>query len=263
MYLKRKVRLHAIDIGSGAEKLGGPLTLADTKFDGTNYTYVAGVSVAGDGANSQNGRVTLDGLRNLQRAALTLVDGTLYIAFGSHGDTGPAHGWVIGVDTQSLAISAVLCTTPNAFYGTIWQTGDEITSDADGKLYVVTGNGTFDSQLNADGRPINGDYGDTVLKLAPDPTTGPGNPSINGRGLKIADYFTPSIQSQLDAHDLDLGSGGLMLLPDSAVSAAHPHLLLSVGKQGRLYLLDRDNLGGFNPNGNNVVQELDGAVNGA
>ncbi|HUY33751.1 MAG TPA: DUF4214 domain-containing protein [Pirellulales bacterium] len=256
-------RLHAIDIGSGAEKFGGPLVLADTMFDGANFTYVAGPSVAGNGDGSVNGRITLNGLRNLQRAALTLVDGTVYIAFGSHSDEPPVHGWLIGVDPQSLAITAVFNTTPNGNTGTIWQSGNTVTSDAAGNLYVATGNGTFDAQLNANGQPVHGDYGDSVIKLAPDPSTGPGNPGPNGWGLKVVGYFTPSNQQQLDQQNLDLGAGGLMLLPDAAGSAAHPHLLLAIGKQGELYLLNRDNLAGFNPNVDHVVQEQSGVLRGA
>ena len=256
-------RLHAIDIGSGAEKFGGPLLLADTKYDGTNYTYVAGPSVAGTGAGSVNGRVTLSGLRNLQRAALTMVDGTVYIAFGSHSDIPPVHGWVIGVNPRSLAITAVFNSTPDGSTGTIWQAGNEITSDAKGNLYVSTGNGTFDTQLDGNGQPIDGDYGDSVIKLAPDPTSGPGNPNRNGWGLKVVDYFTPSNQQVLDDQNLDLGSGGLVLPPASAGSAADANLLLAIGKQGVIYVLDSDHMGGYNPNGDNVVQEVDGAVNGA
>jgi hypothetical protein len=255
-------RLHALDLGSGAEKLGGPAVIADTVYDGTNYTYVSGPTVNGTGDGSVNGQITFNALRALQRAALTLVNGTVYVAFASHGDTGPYHGWVLGFDAQTLALTAAFNATPNADSAGIWQAGGRIASDDQGNLYVETGNGRFDTTLDANGFPIDGDYGDSVLKLAPDPASGPANQNINGWGLKVVDYFTPSNQDTLAAGDLDLGSSGTLLLPDSAGSPAHPHLMVASGKEGTLYLIDRDNMGKFDPAGDHVVQELPAAVNG-
>src|SRR5262249_56426293 len=117
------------------------------------------------------------------------------------------------------------------------------------------GKGTFDSTLNANGFPVNGDYGDSFVKLAVDPNSNQNNQNINGWGLKVADYCTPFDEANLNNGDLDLGSGAPMVLPDSVGSAAHPHLLVGSGKEGRIYLIDRDNMGHFDPNTDHVVEE--------
>src|SRR5262249_53973853 len=139
-----------------------------------------------------------------------------------------------------------------------------------GYLYTATGNGTMDGHkddqghtagLDANGFPVNGDYGDSVLKLAVDLNASPTNPNVNGWGLKGVDYFTPFNHLDLNAQDLDLGSGAPMLLPDATGSPAHPHLLVEADKSGTIYLLDRDNLGHFDANTDHVVQELPGALN--
>ena len=133
--------------------------------------------------------------------------------------------------------------------------------DAAGNFYLTTGNGTFDTTLNAAGLPNQGDYGDSVLKLAVDPTTSATNQNVNGWGLKVVDYFTPDNEATLNTNDADLGSGGVLILPDSVGSAAHAHLLMTAGKAGTIYLLDRDLMGHFDPNANHDVQELPGALN--
>jgi hypothetical protein len=255
-------RLHALDLGSGAEKLGGPVVVADTAFDGTNYTYVSGPTVNGNGDGSINGLVSFNALRQLQRAALTLVNGTVYVPFGSHGDNGPYHGWVLGFDAQSLALTAAFNDTPNGGGAGIWMAGGKITVDTQGNLYFETGNGTFDGTLDTNGFPAQADYGDSVVKLGVDAASNSTNQNPNGWGLKVVDYFTPSNQAYLDTNDLDMGSSGVLLLPDAAGSAEHPHLLVASGKQGTLYLLDRDNLGRFDPNTDHAVQEVATAVNG-
>jgi hypothetical protein len=255
-------RLHALDLGSGAEKFGGPAVIADTVFDGTTYTAVSGPSVPGTGDGSVNGQVPFNALREFQRAALTLSDGTVYVAFASHGDTGPYHGWVLGYDAGTLALTAAFNDTPNGSNGGIWMSGGKVSVDAQGDLYLATGNGTFDSTQGANGFPSQADYGDSVLKLAPDPASSPAQPNANGWGLKVVDYFTPHNQADLDASDKDFGSGGVLLLPDTAGSADHPRLLVVGGKDGTLYLIDRDNLGKFDPSTDHVVQELPQVVSG-
>jgi hypothetical protein len=253
-------RLHALDLSTGAEKFGGPAVIADTAFDGTNYTYISGPAVNGTGDGSVGGQVTFNALRQHQRPGLTLVNGTVYLAFASHGDNGPYHGWVLGYNAHTLALTAALNTTPNGGLGGIWQSGGRIAADAQGNLYVMTGNGTFDTTLNVNGFPASADYGDSFLKLAPDPGSRPGSQNANGWGLKVADYFTPSDEQSLSQADADLGSGGPLLLPDSAGSAADPHLVVGAGKQGKIYLLNRDNLGKFDPATDHGVQELPGAL---
>lgn len=249
-------RMHAIDLATGAEKFGGPAVIGDTLVNGTSYTYISGPSVNGSGSGSVNGKITFNALWQLQRAGLTLANDTVYVAFGSHSDLGQTHGWVIGFDANTLAMNTAFNTTPNGTLGTIWQSGNSITVDDQGNLYVTTGNGSFDTTLDANGFPINHDYGQSVVKLAVDPNSSAANQNSNGWGLKVVDYFTPYNQQTLDDQNLDL-SGGVALLSDRDGSAQHPHLLVAAGKQGRIYLIDRDNMGKFDPNGDHVVQEVD------
>jgi hypothetical protein len=224
-------RLHALDISTGAEKFGGP-ALIQASFPGT-----------GDG-NDGAGNVPFDPLRHMNRPGLLLSHGVVYLAYASHCDNGPYHGWLIGYDAQTLAFTNIFNVTPNGGLGGIWQSGAGPAADASGNIFVITGNGTFDSTTN-------NDYGDSFLKLS---TT---------NGLQLVDYFTPFNQDALSSADEDLGSGGAMLLPDAVGSVAHPHLLVGCGKEGKIYLLDRDNLGQFNPtNDNQIVQELPNAVGG-
>jgi hypothetical protein len=259
-------RLHAIDIGTGAEKLGGPTTIGDTIFDGTNYTYVSGPFVFGKGDGSVNGKVTFNALREGQRAGLMVYNGNVYIAFASHGDNPPYHGWLLGYSEQNLQLNGVFNATPNGGQGGIWQSGAPVVVDNQGNFYVATGNGTFDTTLNKNGFPSLGDYGDAFIKLTRDSTTTPTHQGINGWGLKVVDYFTPFNQAGLSKADKDLGAGGPVILPDSVGSTAHPHLLLGAGKEGRVYLIDRDNMGHFNSTTDHVVQEalvLTGAFSSA
>jgi hypothetical protein len=254
-------RLHAVSLADGSEGLGGPVVIGDTiSNDLATYTYVSGPSVNGSGDGNVNGVITFNALRQLQRPGLTLANGTIYLGFASHGDNGPYHGWVLGYDSKSLNLVAVFNTTPNGGLGGIWQSGGKITADAQGNLYFMTGNGTFDTKLDMNGFPSSADYGDSFLKLAYDPTSSSGNPNPNGWGLKVIDYFTPFNQQHLNNGDIDLGSGGPLLLPLSAGNAAHPHLLVGMGKEGRMYLIDRDNMGKFDPTTDHVVQEIVGAA---
>ncbi len=255
-------KLHALDLSTGAENLGGPLTLADTicndatAADGGDYTYVSGPSVKGTGAGSVNGVVSFNALRELSRVALTEVDGNIFMAFGSHPDIEPAHGWILAVNAQTMSLWGALNVTPNGDLGDIWQGGNSITVDANGNMYAVTGNGTFDDTLNADGFPILGDYGDSVVQFAYDPDSSPTHQNINGYGLKVVSYFTPSNQEVLDDEDLDLASSGTVLLPPQAGSASQPNLLITGGKEGTVYLMSSDSLPGYNPAGDQVTQEV-------
>jgi hypothetical protein len=251
--------LHAINVGNGAERFVGPTLIADSIGD----TYVSGPFVKGTSTDTPantppGGNVAFDALRQMNRVGLTLVNGNVYIAYASHGDNGPYHGWVLGFSAATLKPTAVFNTTPNASNGGIWQGGARLAADSPGNLYVETGNGIFDTTLDARGFPSMGDYGDSFLKLAVDPSSTQANQhgNLNGWGLKVVDYFTPMNQDSLNAGDTDLGSGGPFLLPDSAGSSAHLHLLVGSGKEGRIYLIDRDNMGKFDPNADRIVQEL-------
>src|SRR5262249_38058241 len=144
-------------------------------------------------------------------------NGTVYLGFGSSGgDTVPYHGWLLGYSAQTLQLTAVFNANPNGGDAGIWLSGGRINVDDQGNLFLATGNGTFDGsqdangntiRLDANGFPIYGDYGDSVIKLAVDPNPSPANPNINGWGLKVLDYFTPFNQAGLNNEDLDLGAG--------------------------------------------------------
>ncbi len=110
--------------------------------------------------------------------------------------------------------------------------------------------------LNAAGFPVNADYSESLVKVVADPTTSATNQNPNGWGLKVADYFTPYNVVALDNVDQDFGSGGPLLLPDSAGIPGHPHLILAAGKDGKVYLIDRDNLGHFDPNNDHIVNAV-------
>lgn len=234
-------RLHALDVATGAEKFGGPTTIADTQWDGTTYTYVSGPSVAGTGDGNVNGVVTFNALRENERPGLLLLNGVVYVSWASHGDNGPYHGWVIGYDAATLQQVSVFNTTPNGGLGGIWMSGAAPAADAAGNIYLATGNGTFD--VNTGGK----DYGDSAIKLS------------TSSGLSVADYFTPSNQAALDRSDLDFGSGGVILLPDQ--SGSHPHELIVADKEGKIFVIDRDNLGQFHSR-DTVVQEIPKALRG-
>jgi hypothetical protein len=257
-------RLHALDVTSGAEKLGGPVVIGDTSqnSDGS-FTFWAGPSVTGNGDGSVGGTVTFNALRQQTRPGLLLDGGVVYIGFASHGDNGPYHGWVLGYNASTLQITAAFNTTPNGGLGGIWMSGNGLASDASGDIYFITGNGTFDTTLDpATGLPQNADYGDSVVRVTLDPSSSQGNQNgnPNGWGLKVVDYFTPSDQDSLNQYDVDFGSGGAVLLPDQP--GPNPHLLLAAGKEGTVYLINRENMGHFDPNANHVVQQLPSAIGG-
>ncbi len=230
-------RLHALDVASGAERPGSPV-LITAKVAGT-----------GDGTDG-TGHVPFNQLRQLDRPGLALVtpanhtNPVVYLTYASHGDNGPYHGWVLGYDAVTLQLLQVFNTTPNGGLGGIWMSGSAPAVDDQGNLYVITGNGTFGS--------ANGDFGDSFLKL-----------DTSGTNVVLSDWFTPFNQASLSAADTDLGSGGAMILPDAAGSAAHPHLLVGCGKEGRIYLLDRDNLGHYHTGSDSqIVQWLLGTIAG-
>jgi hypothetical protein len=236
-------RVHALDIATGAERPFSPV--------------VVNVSVPGNGVGSSAGRVPLTPTQHLQRPALTLAGGILYIAYSGYADTNPYHGWVVGFDPATLQqlTNHIFNTTPNsttAAYGPnageggIWMAGNGLAVDAATNLYFMVGNGVFNA-TNAGAT----EYGDCFVKLS---TAG---------GLSVADWFAPFNQGTLANNDTDLGSGGSVLLPDSVGSVAHPRLIVGAGKEGKLYLLDRDNLGHFNAGSDSqIVQSVPGAVGG-
>ena len=231
-------RLHALDITTGEERTGynSPVVISCNNYPGTGTPLQNDT----DGA----GHILWNGLKENCRPALLLANGMVFVAYASPGDHPPYYGWVFTFDARTLAQRAVFNDDPNAGYGGIWMTGNGPAADTNGNVFINTGNGTAADNNN--------DYGDSILKF-------------NGaNGLTLADYFTPYNAAALSSADADVSSAGLLLLPDSAGSASHPHLLLSGSKAGTLYLLDRDNLGQFNANSDSqIVQELSGAVGGS
>ncbi|HTM89353.1 MAG TPA: IPT/TIG domain-containing protein [Terriglobales bacterium] len=195
--------LHALDLLSGAEKFGGPAEITATNFIPLNHT---------------------------NRPGLLLVNGTVYVAFGSVGDIRTWHGWIFGFTSSTLQLRVAFNATPNGSYGGVWAGGVGLAADAD-NVYAATGNGTFD--INTGGS----DYGDSVLKLS------------TSSGLSVADYFTPDNQSYLFSADADLGSGGPLLLPGT-------NLLVMAGKDGILRLINTSNMGKFNSTFNADAQEF-------
>jgi hypothetical protein len=233
-------KLHALDITTGLERTGGPATIGDTT--GTN-TNTSPVSVPGNGDGAVGGIVTFNARKELQRPALQLAGGVVYISWASHEDDRPYHGWVVGYNASNLAAGPVKVfnTAPNAGGVGIWESGGSLAADAAGNLYFAVGNGFSGPDAAFD--PAHGNYSESVIKLS---TTGQ---------LSVADSFTPFDWQTLDSQDADLGSGGTMLLPDFVGSAAHQHLMVETGKSGKIYLIDRDNMGGFTMGGpDRVVQ---------
>jgi len=211
-----------VDLATGAEKFGGPATITAT--------------VPGTGDGSVAGNLTFNPQTAHQRSALALSNGVVYIAWASHEDKDPYHGWIIGYDAATLAQVKVLNVSPDGVRSGIWMAGGAPAIDSAGNLYATTGNGTFDAS---------GDYGDTVLKISTSGT------------LTVIDWFTPHDQLFLDNQDLDLGSSGVVVLPDQPTAPSH--LLVAAGKQGQVYLLDRTLLGGYCngcPSDSNAVQSF-------
>jgi hypothetical protein len=206
-------RLHAIDLATGREKPGSPVLIAGS-YPGT-----------GSGGTS----VAFNPWRQQQRAGLALVNGQVYIAWASFGDFGPWYGWIMGYTYQGGALvqSSVLNVAPNKRGAGLWMSGSAPAASGSGKIYVSTGNGPADT--NATTGPTN-DYGDSVLALS--------------GALTVSDWFTPSNAATLAANDLDLGSGGAAVVVSSPTGPIQ-HLVITGGKDGTLYVLNGDQLGGF------------------
>jgi hypothetical protein len=171
--------------------------------------------------------------------SLQLVGNIVYVAFASHADFRPYHGWVIGFDKTTLQPTKVFNTAPNADGVAIWESGGGLSFDAQGFMYFATGNGFQLTGGFSAFDPAHGNYSESVLKIDTTPNWSPTNPQM----MTVADYFTPFNWQTLDSQDADLGSGGVILLPDGVGSTAHQHVLVETGKQGKIYLLDRDSLG--------------------
>ena len=231
-------RLHAIDITTGAEKAPGPVSVTAT------------VPGTGDGGST----VSLDGLHHLNRPGLLLLNGTIYLAYASHCDDTPYHGWLFSYNAGTFTQTGLEITTPNGGLGGYWMSGAGVAGDSNANIFIASGNGDFDTTHV----PAT-ELGDTILKLF-----------YNGTStLSLEDYFTPYDQSNLDGGDVDLGSGGVLLLPDQPGAVTHE--LVEAGKEGTIYLLNRDQMTAGNLhycqtscNGKDpqITQELQDAVGG-
>jgi hypothetical protein len=216
-------RLHALDITTGLERSGSPVTITGS-VPGTalDATFDAGARV-----------VTFDPKMHQQRVGLALTNGVVLVAWAGHQDKPPYHGWIMGFDSTTLETVGVFAVTPDAYEGGVWQGGRAPTIDAAGNAYFATGNGKWDGRRN---------FGDSLLKF-----------SVSRTGMTLVDYFTPDNEATLDINDDDLSGSGFTLLPGTT-------LLVGGGKEGVLYLLDANNLGGKVPGDTQVVQKI--AANG-
>jgi hypothetical protein len=225
-------RLHALDMTSGAEKFGGPRII--------QATYPG---VAQDG---NDGVLSFASNFQLQRAGLLLSKGKIYIAFASNADYGLYHGWVIAYDATTMRQAGAWVTTPDGYQGGIWMSGCGPSADKDGNIYLSIANGPFD----AFGEHPGNNVGDSIVKLRP-----------SAQGLRLADFFTPYNQAKLAREDMDLGSTGVLLLPDQP--GAYPHLAVASGKNGHIYVMNRNRLGGYYPgakSNSQLVQEIPGQL---
>src|SRR6185312_7001238 len=219
-------RLHALDLSTGAEKTGSPVEIQAT-YPGT-----------GEGGST----VVFNPRNYKQRPGLLLLNGVVYTSWSSHCDIGTYHGWLIGYDAGTLQQVSVYNNTPDGNMGSFWNGGAAPAADANGNIFIVSANGDFDGNQN---------LGESYIKLS------------SSGGLGMADYFTPFNYAALNAADQNTGSAGVTLIGDEAGSAAHPHLMTSAGKEGRIYLIDRDNMGKLN-NGSDsqIPQSVPGGMPG-
>src|SRR5208282_1323811 len=230
-------RLHALDLALGTELFGGPVDIQAT-YPGT-------------GDSSSNGNVVFEPGQYKERAALLLLNGVIYTSWASHCDIRPYTGWIMGYNESTLAQTTVLNITPNGNEGAIWMAGAGLAADNSGNIYFLDANGDFDTTMNANGFPSDGDYGNAFMKL-----------STNGNQLAVADYFEMDNEASENGSDTDLGSGGMIVLPDLTNGSQTMHLAVGAGKDSNLYLVNRDSMGKFSSNNANIYQELPGALPG-
>jgi hypothetical protein len=228
-------RLHALDLATGAELLNGPVEITAT------YPTAGG------------GTTTFSPGQYAERAALLLSNGTVYTSWTSHCDITPYFGWIIAYSASTLARTAVLNVAPNSggVGPAIWMSGGGPAADPAGNIYLLTANGAFETTMDANGFPSAQDYGNSFLKI-----------STAGGSLSVSDYFTMYNEPAESAADQDLGSGGAMLLPDLTDSGnTVRHLVIGAGKDGNIYIVNRDSMGKFNPSGNSQIwQQVSGAL---
>ena len=221
-----KQYLHALDITSGAERANSPALITAT-IDGT-----------GDG--SSGGKISFNALHQNQRSGLLLANGSIFINWSAHCDWGPYHGWLMGYDKTSLQQQYVYCSTPDGFGGGIWMSGGGPSADESGNVYLAVGNGSVGKNGNpADTR----NRSESALKLFP-----------SGSGFNVQSFFTPKNYETLEGADLDFGVTQIMLIPNTSRAV--------VGvKDGHIYVLDRNNMGGYSSVADNIAQTIDLGTN--
>jgi outer membrane protein assembly factor BamB len=231
-------RIHALDAATGQEQPGSPITVSG-KYPGT-------------GDDSQGGYVYFDPGQYAERQGLLLLNGVLYTGWTSHCDQRPYTGWVIAYNATTRAKVGVLDLTPNGSEGAIWQAGGGMASDGS-FIYLLDANGTFDTDLNAQGFPTKGDFGNAFVKIS----------TTDGK-LAVADYFNMYDTVQESDSDTDLGSGGTIVLPTMQDANGKSHYLaIGAGKDTNIYIVNRNNMGKFSPDNDNAIyQELDGVLGG-
>lgn len=232
-------RLHALSLETGAELYGGP-QIVEATYPGT-------------GANSSNGQVVFDPKQYKERPGLVLLNGVVYTSWGSHCDINPYTGWIIGYNSSTLKQTTVFNFAPNGSEAALWNSGAAPAVDSENNFFVSVANGTFDTTLTSQGFPSSGDYGNGFVKL-----------SLENGKLTPLDYWTMYNSTSESNSDTDLGSGGIMLLPDvtDANGAVH-HLATGAGKDSNLYVVDRDNMGKYDPTSDaTIYQQITGALPG-
>ncbi len=222
--------LHALDLGTGVDSV---------------TPQIITTTVPGTGQGSQGGNLTFDPLIESQRPSLLLVNGQVIATFASLCDLGDYHGYVLAFDETNLQPTGAFVTTPNGYQGGMWGSGAGPASDSNGKIYVATGNGDFTANVGGH------DFGDSILRL-----------TWSNNTFSLDDYFTPWDYQPLWDFDTDLGSGGVMLLPDQT-GASFPHLLVQAGKEGTIDLLNRDDMGHWHAGDDSqILQTIPHVLNG-
>ena len=224
-------RIHALDLATGAELFGGPKTISAT--------------FPGIGDSSSGGNVVFDPKQYKERPGLLEINGAIYTTWASHCDIRPYTSWVMGFSANTLAPTTVFNLVPNGSDGGLWMSGAAPAADSSGNIFFLAGNGTFETTLTAQGFPSNKDCGNCFVKLS------------TGGGLALADYFTPQNTVAESNADQDLGSGGTLVLPDMKdAGGTTRHLALGGGKDSIVYVADRDNMGKFSANANQIYQQI-------
>ena len=230
-------RIHALSLTNGSELFGGPTAVTAT-FPGT-------------GAGSVGGTLTFDPREYNERPGLLELNGTIYTTWGSHCDAGSYTSWMMAYNADTLKQSSVLNLVPNGSDGGIWMSGGAPAADAAGNIYFIIGNGTFDTVLNANSLPSQGDCGNCYVKVS------------SSLPLTLLDFFTPLNTVMESGGDVDFGSGGPLLLPDvTDATGKTRHLAVGSGKDANIYVVDRDSMGKFNAAQDNIYQLISGQLAG-